>query len=1030
MMSHPFGDLLSRYLHRKHGLTQSKLAEGILQDPSIITKMCKGQRLTGIQARERVVGIIGWLRAQAAIETGTEANALLAAAGMASLRRDEPHEHALLQQLQPQPLPTLSPALLPSSATTKRTNLPAALTSFIGRTHELADVAQCIAMQRLVTLTGAGGVGKTRLATETGIRLVRGLDASAFADGVWLVELAELSQPPLVAQALVRLFKLPEQLGQTPLELLQEYLADKHLLLILDNCEHLVDTCADVVERLLRHCWRLHVLATSREELRIPGETIYPVLPLTLPDPLEHNPEQLLAAPAAQLFVERIGAGHRTQQAYREDAATIAHICRQLDGIPLALELAAPLTHSMSLIEIVDQLHNQMAILTNTYRTVIPRHQTMHHALVWSYRLLAPAEQQLLARVAVFAGGWMLEAVYAVCDGTPTADLLLALQQLVAKSLVLEEDLDGKRRYRLLEPVRQFARAQLAASGEQDSLRRRHASYYLQLAELAAPYLRSGARATWEDRLATEHENLRVALAWSEAQPDGAEMMVRLATALGLFWSARGHAGEGLGWLERGLARAGSATPASDTAVADTALSAPLRMAALAQGGSLAYFRGDFPRARAHCEQSIALYREHDDQRGLAYALSYLGWAEDDEANDRAPGRAALAESVALFRQVGDRWGLAETLRVLGMYTRCRGAYAESAAYYTECLALYRAEGDEDGIACALLELGTNALHTSEGLRAVGLLEESTRLFPKGQGLGLGWALIHLAEARRVVAATADTQNQAGSNDLAITALWEAGLIVLREIEASASLAQALLETGQMAYEQGDDQRAASLLAESISLMHTLGWQHTLAAALDARAALVDHGSLPARTGIKLAAALDARAALVASGAETEDAVRAAQLWGAAARLQLSDMLRLSPVRRARAGHAQDTVRAQLGAAHFATAWAEGQALSLDQAVLLALAPRTAQPAAPGTAPSTPPQAAPLPTALAHPAGLPDREVEILRLLAQDLTYAQIAERLIISPHTVNAHLRTIYSKLGVTSRGAATRFAVEHHLV
>ena len=256
--------------------------------------------------------------------------------------------------------------------------------------------------------------------------MVQGGDARAFADGVWLVELAELSRPELVPQALVRVFNLPEQIGQTPLERLQDYLADKQLLLILDNCEHLVDACASVVEHLVQQCWRLHVLATSREELRIPGETVYPVLPLPLPDPLEHNPEQLLAAPAAQLFVERIGTGgHPPPHASQEDAATIADICRQLDGIPLALELAAPLTRHLPLSDIAAQLQDQMALLTNTYRTAIPRHQTMHSALVWSYRLLAPAEQQLLAWVSVFAGGWTLDAAQAVCAGTPPADLRL-----------------------------------------------------------------------------------------------------------------------------------------------------------------------------------------------------------------------------------------------------------------------------------------------------------------------------------------------------------------------------------------------------------------------------------------------------------------------------------------------------------------------------------------------------------------------------------------------------------------------------
>lgn len=694
-MSHPFGDLLSRYLHRKHGLSQSKLAESILQDPSVITKMCKGRRLTGNQARERVLAIIDWLCIQAAIHTVAEANALLATASMAPLRTDEPDEDALLRHLQPQPLPAHTSSIPSSSVTTRRTNLPAALTSFIGRTQELADVARCIATNRLVTLTGAGGVGKTRLATEVGIRLVRGIDASAFADGVWLVELAELSRPTLVAQALVRLFKLPEPIGQAPLEVLKEYLADKHLLLILDNCEHLVEACANLVEHLLHHCWYLHVLTTSREDLRIPGETLYPVLPLTLPDPLEHNPQQLLASSAAQLFVERIGAGHPMQQVHREDVATIAHICRELDGIPLALELAAPLTRSMSLGEIAVQLHNQMAILTNTYRTAIPRHQTMHSALVWSYRLLAPAEQQLLATVSVFAGGWTLEAVQAVCDGKPTADLLLSLQQLVAQSLVLAENLGGQWRYRLLEPVRQFARAQLAASGQQEAMSRRHATYFLSLAEQMGQARDTLREQEWLQTLEPERANLRAVNSWAIEQGES-EIAHRFNGLLFAFWIYRSSTAEARHWLDAVLAL---------QAAVPTTAALNAEALALDVAGYIALAQHDFAQARTWFERELAIHTALNHQPGIATALRGCGWTAM-HGGDLIQAQHSTERGLVVSRSVHDHWGAAWALFDLGYMAMVRSEIKQARILLEEAVAELREQGIVFGTFHALLALG------------------------------------------------------------------------------------------------------------------------------------------------------------------------------------------------------------------------------------------------------------------------------------------------------------------------------------
>jgi len=567
-MSHRFGDLLSQHLHRKHGLSQARLAEGILQDPSIIGKMCKGERLNGPQARERVCAIIGWLRKQAVLVTVSEANQLLAAAGMAPLSAHEPAEQTLLQQLDKQPSSSTTPAKTAPQTTKLPTNLPAPLTSFVGRTQELTEVAQLVATNRLVTLTGAGGVGKTRLALEVGKRMLAlsALTHGEFLDGVWFVELAALTGPVrpslrrssgnpemsamLVAQAIARLFNRPEQAGHAALDGVQEYLADKHLLLVLDNCEHVVAACAEISERLLQHCWQLHILATSREELRIPGETIYTVPPLALPSATEQVADRVLASAAAQLFVARMRASPSMLNGQDAEIAALAQICRQLDGIPLALELAAPLTHSLSLAEIATQLDNQMALLTNNARTAIPRHQTMHSALMWSYRLLSSAEQNLLARASVFAGGWTLVAAQVVCVDAASppvtpANIATLLNHLNAKSLVRTETLNDQRRYRLLEPVRQFAAAQLDQAKQTTATCQRHLCYYMNLAEEIEPYLRSGPQvAAHYAQLEAEHDNLRAAINWA-LRSDEVACGVRMVSALYDFWLARGYRHEG-----------------------------------------------------------------------------------------------------------------------------------------------------------------------------------------------------------------------------------------------------------------------------------------------------------------------------------------------------------------------------------------------------------------------------------------------------------------------------------------------------
>jgi predicted ATPase len=720
-MSHPLGDLLSQHLHRKHGLSQARLAEGILQDPSIIGKMCKGERLTGSHARERVVAIIGWLHTQGVLKSLTEANALLAAAGMSNLRQDEPGERALVQQLHPQPLPGHPPAMAPA----RKTNLPAPLTSFVGGAQEVAEVAQTVAAHRLVTLTGAGGVGKTRLAVEAGIQLVWGEHTSAFADGVWLVELAALADGPLATalatQAIANRFKLAAQADHTTLELLQEHLASKHLLLILDNCEHLVDVCAEIVEGLLHRCWQLHILTTSREALRIPGETVYPVLPLALPDPDAGTPAQLLASPAAQLFVGRMGVAPSLHKAQKADMVAIATICRQLDGIPLALELAAPLTRHMTFTEIAAQLHDQMAILTNSYRTDIPRHQTMHGALIWGYRLLAPAEQKVLARSSVFAGGWTLAASQTVCGDELGESLLLSLHQLVAKSFVLVEHHNGTRRYRLLEPVRQFAHAQLVANGELDATQRRHAAYFLALAEQMEQARDTPQEREWLQTLEAERDNIRSVNAWALDQNE-AEFAQRFNGSLFAFWLYCTSLAEASHWLEAALALRPALAPRPvENGAQPTATALSTAALALDAAGYAAVLQHDYARAQTRFERELALYSELGDQRGVATALRGCGFTamlRDDLDHAQVCDEQALI----LSRAAQDHRGVAWVLFDLGYLAFVRGDLPAAQTLLEEALPQLLELGITFGAFRALLAQG----HV---LRALNQPEQARRCY-------------------------------------------------------------------------------------------------------------------------------------------------------------------------------------------------------------------------------------------------------------------------------------------------------------
>jgi non-specific serine/threonine protein kinase len=613
-------------------------------------------------------------------------------------------------------------------------NLPLSLTSFIGREREMAEVVELLAGTRLLTLTGTGGVGKTRLALQVAGELV-----GTYPDGVWLVELATLENPALLPQTVAAALGVREEPGQPMRATLVAHLATRRLLLLLDNCEHLIAACAELTQALLRACPELRILATSREGLGAEGERLYRVPSLAVPD-LDHLPlsEDLAAHAAVALFLVRAQERRAGFALSVHNAATVVQVCARLDGIPLAIELAAARVGSLPLEAMAARLDDLFRLLSGGPRTALPRQQTLRAALDWSYDLLSEPEQRLLNRLAVFAGGWTLDAAEAVCAGVGDDDpeVLDLLAGLVNKSLVLLDEMDGQQgRYRLLETVRQYAAERLHVSEEEELwVRDRHLAWFLALVELAEPELRGPEQAVWLGRLDAEHDNLRVALRWTVAlppQPGGrsvkerqrrrgdAEQGLRLAAALRGFWEAHGHLSEGREWLERLLAGQGSP---------DDVNAEHTRAKALNGAGWLALKQGDYERAVALCEESLTLGRELGDKAAIALSLLNLGVVALDQGHyERA--MTLNEESLVLGRELGDTWGIAASLANLGTVAMEQGDYGRAAPLLEESAALLREQGDIGGVALVLHNLGYLEREQGHHGRAATWYAESLGLF-------------------------------------------------------------------------------------------------------------------------------------------------------------------------------------------------------------------------------------------------------------------------------------------------------------
>jgi len=787
---------------------------------------------------------------------------------------------------------------------TPHSNLPAHVSSFIGREGELAEISLLLRQYRLTTLTGPGGIGKTRLALRAAAA-----EIDHFPDGVWLVELAPLAGPDLVVETIAKVLRAPKAGEHDPLEHLGVLLGGRCLLLVLDNCEHVLDECARVAMYLLTHCPSLVVLATSREPLGIGGEWVLRVPPLSLPAPVNLiDVERLLDHDGIRLFVERAHAAEPSFRLTSVTAPSVVAICRKLDGIPLALELAAMRVRGMGVAHLDVRLDDRFRLLTGGARAGEPRQRTLYAAVDWSYGLLSDRERVVMRRLGVFTGNFSLKAAEAVCvdveadacgQSPITAENMLDdLTRLVDKSLVQFDQ--GTALYRLLETIRWYCLQRLVEAGETNYVNRQRFVYYLQLAEDGVALIGGPGAEAWFVQLEQEHDNFRAALSWA-IQAGRTDEAARLALGLWTFWHTRTYQREGLRWLQQLLAL-DATNPVPDS----------LRPQFFNALGVLAHSSGRFDEAGAYHAEALRLWTAADDQAGIArasidFARLYYDQTRIDEALPRAEEGLACAERV----------------------------------------------GDERLLAGALM------------IRSVVVLES-----PRHEGV--------IPDIERSLA------------------IW-------RKLEDLDSQASSLALLGIAYQRSGDYERSKPFIAESVRLHVRLGAYGELISAL---------------------VALHFQSALTAES--QEQALDAARVIGVMMAWQQHTLSAPSPWWKSEIGQAlRARIVDKIGTEAIERGIAEGQRMGTPD--LLALTDRVTEPAQPISSPAPPPT--PRETPKTTQGSLTRREVEVLCLVAKGLTNAQVAQALVITPRTVNAHLTAIYAKLGVASRSGAIRYALEHQL-
>ncbi|HEY6103698.1 MAG TPA: tetratricopeptide repeat protein [bacterium] len=758
-----------------------------------------------------------------------------------------------------------------------RNNLPLQLTSFIGREREIEEVKALLTKHRLLTLTGPGGSGKTRLAVQVAADVVDG-----FTDGIWVVELASLTDGALVRQAALTALGLREEQGSRQHDVLIDFLRDRRALIVMDNCEHLLHTCAELADALLQAAPSLSILATSRERLGIAGEVVFAVPTLSLPASGDiHSLAELRSSEAATLFLDRALLGRPTITFSDEAAGPVARIVRQLDGIPLAIELAAAKLKVLSLSQIVERLDNTFRLLTGGSRMAPSRQQTLQAAMDWSYDLLNEEERALLRRVAVFSGGFTLQAAEGIGGGTKgPGSVLDLLTSLVDKSLVIVDHEADDVRYRLLETVRGYAERRLSEAGEAPEMRARHARWFMEWTQGLEPRL-FGLDEHVLNRVEREHDNIRAALAYllQSADRDGA---LRLANAAFRFWEVRGHWSEGRQWLE--------------AALPDSPADGERDGRALVHIGTLAQYQGDYARARDAAGRALRVFEDAGDIRGVSRAQNILGnvayyqgdWTEAEQRYKMSLERA---------RHSGEPRDRAGPLANLANIAFHHEAYDEAEQYARESLAAFEATSDRHGRAFVLNLLGLLAEEQDDAGRAQGLFEEGLAIRRiLGDRRGIAGSLMNLGRVARAQHAFDRAE-----------ALYEESLTIRRELADAFGIAGALASLGEVALLRGDHVRAVTLTRESLTLRTEMG----------DRVGSIECLELLARSTTDLPAA----ASLLAAGAAARQAA------GAPYR----------PMERRMVDERVGSVKGALPTAAFTAAWNAGTAMTLDEARKYAL---------------------------------------------------------------------------------------------
>ena len=815
------------------------------------------------------------------------------------------------------------PLLATPSSNKLLTNLPASLTTFIGREKEQSDVLQLIAKHRLVTLTGAGGVGKTRLAIRVGKQVLEN-----YADGVWFIEFAPILDLLLVPRVTAIAIGLPDEPQRPVIDMLSDYLREKNILIVLDNCEHLLDACADLANKLLNRCPSLKILATSREALGMVGEAVYPVPSFALPEP-QQLLENFRGNESVRLFEERAQLARANFSLTKENVPFVARICSQLDGIPLAIELAAAWVKMFSTRQIAVRLQKRFGFLTTGNRGAPPRHRNLQAAIGWSYDLLSSTERTIFQRLSVFINGWTLAAAAAICSDAniESEDTLNVIAHLTNKSLVIMEKTQIGMRYRMLETIRQYADEKLIESGEIDERRDRHLDYFLRLAETAEPHLMRSEQLEWLPVLDGDYENLRFAFEWA-LNKEAANLSLKFCSALWWFWKIRGRWLEGLHCLKRALAKS-SQTQSMNEKVA--------RARALSVQAALEWHLGNFNQMLAPAQQSFKLASEIGDKKDIAIARFYMGIALARGGENYGQALSILEQSFTELQVLNEEFWQAY---FDPYFSELLAAQAKRKLQnrFIGSLELARKVG-ERAILVDILSHYATWLFTRNRLdEARERAEEADRL---SRQLG-----IHIPGERSFVFAAiawleGDTQ-KARSLYMEMQERWS---LLGEKIYRSISIAQ----LGLLAIKESDLHQAQAYLEQALLLSREVGSQPYIAMRL------IEFGNLfyfqrnleafsqNAREGLSLRNYfLEGHKVLILEtilgSLYVEKPESSARILGAIDNSEAeTDLLPAEAITRLYCGRTEVHAREMLGDAAFEAAFAEGQKMSLDKALDLAL---------------------------------------------------------------------------------------------